>query len=68
MKVSGPIIMQSFSASRLVDMRRKNHGADLFASVLSVHWCEERGGREASISERWSAIAPNMFVVTSPKK
>lgn len=63
---SSPTIMLHFSATHHVDGRQTAQ-TDLLNPVLTVSWCEIRGDKVASISERWKRLAPDIFLDTSPK-
>ena len=67
MKLSDLTIMLRFSASPLVTGSSSDLQADS-ARVRHAQWYERRGGTELYISEHWSPLAPDIWLVTSKKK
>lgn len=68
-----PIIMRRCSGFRLaveasLEMENSVHEPTGENVVINVGWSEKFGDKEMFISERWSCIQPNMWLVTSLKK
>lgn len=73
MRVSGPIIMQRFSASRHVfevalEGSPEARGQSGVVAVLNASWSERHGDTETLISERWTLVHNNIWLATSQKK
>lgn len=74
MKTGGLIIMSRCLASQLVDGVARLDPLSVSADRVGesaarlVSWSEEHGDSETSIWECWRQVAPNIFVVMSPKK
>lgn len=69
MKVSGPTIMSSFSATRPVftaspDESPEHKGQIGVAAVQVVVWSEKHGDKEILKSELWKLVAANMWLAT----
>lgn len=68
MKISGPIIMQSFSASQHAFEARPEQtpvGVQFgVVAVLTATWSEQHGGKVISKSEKWKLEQPNMWLAT----